>query len=57
MTGLVTAINTTVAKGLAAVFTAATLHRWGISFAVAFPTILFVAPLAAKATNQIIRDE
>lgn len=57
MTGLVTAINTIVARGLAALFTAGTLHRWGISFAIAFPTILFVAPLAARLTEYLTRTD
>jgi hypothetical protein len=57
MTGIVTAINTFVAKGAGAVITSSTLHRWGISFAVAFPTILFIAPLAAKLTDRIIKSD
>ena len=55
MTGLVTAINTIVARGLDALLTQGTLHRWCISFLVAFPTILFMAPLAAKATDRIVK--
>ncbi|HSW85622.1 MAG TPA: DUF2798 domain-containing protein [Candidatus Saccharimonadales bacterium] len=57
MTGLVTAINTLVARGLGAVFTMSTLHRWGISLAVAFPCVLVVAPMAAKLTQRIIRHD
>jgi hypothetical protein len=57
MTGLVTGINTLVARGAQAVLTFSTLQRWGISFAVAFPTILFIAPLAAKATDYFIKNE
>ena len=57
MTGLVTAINTLVAKGIEAVFTAATLGRWMISLAVAFPVVLFIAPLATKLTNRIIKND
>jgi hypothetical protein len=57
MTGIVTAVNTMVAKGIAAVFTDATLHRWGISLLVAFPIVLFMQPLAVKATNLLIKNE
>jgi len=56
MTGIVTAVNTTVAKGASAVFTAATLHRWAISLLVAFPCVLFMAPLAQKITDRLIKN-
>ncbi len=56
MTGLVCAINTVVAKSLAAVFTAAFLKRWGISLAIAFPAVLFMQPLAIKLTNYLIKE-
>jgi hypothetical protein len=55
MTGIVTAVNTLVAKGLAALLSAATLRRWGISLVVAFPIVLFIQPLAAKITNRLIK--
>jgi hypothetical protein len=55
MTGLVTAINTFVARGIAEVLTLATLQRWTISLAVAFPAVLFMAPLAAKLTHKIVK--
>ena len=57
MTGIVTAINTFVARGLGAVFTMPTLHRWGISLLVAFPCVLFMAPLATKITNRLVKSE
>jgi hypothetical protein len=57
MTGLVTAINTLVARGFAAVFTVGTFQRWMISLAVAFPAVLFMAPLAAKLTNRLVRHD
>ena len=57
MTGIVTAINTLVAKGIAAVLTVATLKRWGISLVIAFPAVLFMAPLATKLTNLIISHD
>jgi hypothetical protein len=56
MTGIVTAINTMVAKGIGAVFTLPTLHRWGISFVVAYPCVLFMMPLATKLTNRLIKS-
>jgi len=57
MTGLVCAINKTVAKGLGGVLTLDTLKKWGISLAVAFPVVLFMQPLAIKATNRLIKSE
>jgi hypothetical protein len=55
MTGLVTAINTLVAKGLTSILTVATLQKWVISLAIAFPAVLFMAPLATKLTNRLIK--
>lgn len=57
MTGIVTAINTVVARGLAALLTAGTLHRWGISILIAFPAVLFIAPLAAKLTDRVVKAD
>jgi hypothetical protein len=57
MTGLVTAINTFVARGFEAVFTTATLGRWAISLAIAFPAVLFMAPLAVKLTNKFVKND
>ena len=57
MTGLVTAINTFVARGAAEVLTVATLERWGISLAIAFPAVLFMAPLAVKLTNKFVKSD
>jgi hypothetical protein len=56
MTGLVTAINTFVARDAAAVLTTATLERWAISLLIAFPAVLVVAPLALKLTNKLIKS-
>jgi len=57
MTGIVTAINTAVARGMSQVFTMPTLHRWGISLAIAFPAVLVIAPIAIKITNFLIKDD
>ena len=57
MTGLVTAINTLVARGIESVFTTATLGRWMISLAIAFPAVLLIAPLAVKLTNRIVKND
>jgi hypothetical protein len=57
MTGIVTAVNTMVAKGAAAVLTVATLKKWGISLLVAFPIVLFIQPLAVKITNSLIKSD
>jgi hypothetical protein len=57
MTGIVTAVNTIVAKGMVAVLTAATMRRWGISLLVAFPIVLFIAPLASKLTDHLIKTD
>ncbi len=56
MTGIVTAVNTLVAKGITALMTVATLKRWGISLLVAFPIVLFMAPLATKITEHLIKN-
>jgi hypothetical protein len=57
MTGLVTVINTFVARGIEAVLTTTTLGRWMISLAIAFPAVLFMAPLAVKLTNKIVKTD
>lgn len=57
MTAIVTAVNTTVARGVAAVFTVATLHRWMISMLIAFPAVLLIAPLAIKLTDRLIKSD
>jgi hypothetical protein len=57
MTGIVTAINTFVARGASEVLTVPTLHRWCISFLVAFPAVLVIAPLATKITNRLVKPE
>ena len=57
MTGIVTAINTLVAKSVAGLLTVATLQRWGISLLVAFPIVLFIQPLAANVTNHLIKPD
>lgn len=56
MTGIVTTVNTFVAKGAHAILTAPTLHRWGISILIAFPCVLVIAPLAARLTNLLIKS-
>jgi hypothetical protein len=57
MTGIVTAVNTIVARGLEAVLTAVTLKKWGISILVAFPAVLCMQPLAAKITAYLIKAD
>ena len=57
MTGIVTAINTLIARGFAALLTVGTLERWLISCVVAFPCVLFMQPLAVKLTNRLIRPD
>lgn len=57
MTGIVTTVNTIVARGLGAVPTLSTLERWGISFAVAFPVVIYIAPLASKITDRLIKKD
>jgi hypothetical protein len=57
MTGIVTAVNTLVAKGVAAVCTLATLKKWGISLAVAFPIVLVIQPLVVKLADRIIKTD
>jgi hypothetical protein len=57
MTGIVTAVNTLVARGLTDLLTVGTLQRWAISCLVAFPIVLFMAPLAAKIADRLIRED
>ncbi len=57
MTGIVTAVNTLVTKGIAALLTVAILKGWGISLLVAFPIVLFMAPLAAKITDRLVKSD
>jgi hypothetical protein len=57
MTGIVTVVNTIVAKGLPAVMTLALLKRWGISLVIAFPCVLFMAPIATKLTSRIVKHD
>jgi hypothetical protein len=57
MTGLVTAVNTCVAKGASHILTVPTLERWGISFLAAFPTVLMIAPLSVKITNRLVKSD
>jgi hypothetical protein len=57
MTGIVTATNTLVAKGLTGLLKFSTLQRWGISLLVAFPVVLFIAPLAASLTDRLIKTD
>lgn len=57
MTGIVTGINTLIAKGTGAVLTVSTLERWMISFLVAYPTVLVIFPLAIKLTDQLIKPD
>jgi hypothetical protein len=57
MTGIVTATNTLVAKGLTGLLKFSTLQRWGISLFVAFPVVLFIAPIAASLTDRLIKTD
>ena len=57
MTAIVTTINTLVAKGIEAIVTVATLEKWAISLAVAFPAVLLMAPIALRLTNKFVKDE
>jgi hypothetical protein len=55
MTGIVTACNTIVARGLPALFTMGTLQRWGLSCLIAFPCAVALAPYAAKLTDRLVK--
>lgn len=57
MTLIVTCVNTLVARGLSGLLKLATLQRWGISFLVAYPSVLLMMPLAIKATRRLIKSE
>jgi hypothetical protein len=57
MTGIVTLVNTLIAKGLVSVLTLATLQKWGVSILIAYPSVLIVLPIAIKITDHMIRKD
>ena len=57
MTGIVTGINTFIAKGAAYVLTMPTLHRWGISLLVALPCVQFMAPLSVRIADRLTKQD
>ena len=57
MTGIVTGINTIIAKGLNSVFTQPTSYRWAISLLIAYPCVLFMMPISVKITNRFVKTE
>jgi hypothetical protein len=56
MTFIVSFISTLRGVGLAPGFVRIWLGAWGISWAVAFPTLLAVLPLARRATSALVSD-
>jgi hypothetical protein len=57
MTGIVTLVNTLIAKGVVSVLTLATLQKWGVSILIAYPSVLIVLPIAIKLTDRVIKKD
>ena len=55
MSFIVSGISTLRAIGVSDAFFGAWMTSWGYSWAVAFPTVLVVAPLARKMVAKITR--
>jgi len=57
MTFVVSAVATMRSIGLASGFLAIWLSGWGLSWLVAFPTLLLALPLVRKATEALVRQD
>lgn len=55
MTFIVSMVSTLHGIGLTPGFLATWLGAWGLSWLVAFPTLLFVLPLVRKATAAVVQ--
>lgn len=56
MSGIVSFISTVKALGFSWLLVSAWLTSWGISWAIAFPTVLFVLPFARKLSLLLVRS-
>jgi len=57
MTGVVSLISTLRGVGFAAGFFPLWLGSWALSWAVAFPTMVFVLPRVRRLTSAFVRSE
>ncbi len=56
MSGIVSFISTGKALGFSWLLVSPWLSSWGISWAIAFPTVLFVLPFARKLSLLLVRS-
>lgn len=56
MSGIVSFISTVKALGFSWQLVSPWLTSWGISWAIAFPTVLFVLPFARKLSLLLVRN-
>ncbi|EGT3624081.1 DUF2798 domain-containing protein [Morganella morganii] len=56
MSGIVSFISTVKALGFSWQLVSPWLTSWGISWAIAFPTVLFVLPFARKLSLLLVRS-
>ncbi|HCR3445210.1 TPA: DUF2798 domain-containing protein [Morganella morganii] len=56
MSGIVSFISTVKALGFSWLLVSPWLSSWGISWAIAFPTVLFVLPFARKLSLLLVRS-
>lgn len=56
MSGIVSFISTVKALGFSWLLVSPWLTPWGISWAIAFPTVLFVLPFARKLSLLLVRS-
>jgi hypothetical protein len=54
MSFVVSGISTALARGLSGEFPLAWLGAWLPSWAIAFPTVLFVAPLVRRIVHRLV---
>ncbi len=57
MTCVISGVSTLRAVGLSATFLPLWLGSWSLSWVFAYPTLLFVLPLARRATAAFVRSE
>ncbi|MEW5109572.1 DUF2798 domain-containing protein [Morganella morganii] len=56
MSGIVSFISTVKALGFSWLLVSPWLTSWGISWVIAFPTVLFVLPFARKLSLLLVRS-
>ena len=56
MSGIVSFISTVKALGFSWLLVSPWLSSWGISWAIAFPTVLFVLPFARELSLLLVRS-